>query len=105
MLYSVVVLFPVLYQIQRDKNTWPFLEPVTKDIAPDYFDIIDKPMDISVLRAKANRKEYTSIQAFTDDFNLIVQNCTKYNGSASGMSAILVCAWCSIKIMADLQWI
>lgn len=76
--------FPVLYQLQRNPNCWPFLEPVTKEIAPDYFDVISQPMDISVIRRKSVRKEYVSRQQFVDDFNLIVDNCTKYNGATSG---------------------
>ena len=74
----------VLYQLQRNANCWPFLEPVTRDIAPDYFDVIEKPMDIQEIRRKTGKKEYTSKQQFIDDFNLIVDNCTKYNGVNSG---------------------
>lgn len=74
----------VLYQLQRNGNCWPFLEPVTRDIAPDYFDVIEKPMDISELRRKSSKKLYSSKQQFIDDFNLIVDNCTKYNGETSG---------------------
>ncbi|XP_067937082.1 chromatin remodeling regulator CECR2-like [Watersipora subatra] len=73
----------ILYQLQRDSNCWPFLEPVTTDIAPDYFEIIKNPMDISVMRRKAGKKEYTSKIQFITDFDLIVENCTKYNGANS----------------------
>jgi len=41
-------------------------------------------MDISVIRAKAGRKEYKNKTQFMDDFNLIVENCVKYNGPTSG---------------------
>ena len=92
--YSNILVFhllPVLYQIQRNPNCWPFLEPVTRDIAPDYFDVIDKPMDISVIRRKSTRKEYSTKQEFVDDFNLIVENCTKYNGANSGTCWLVSC--------------
>ena len=29
---------------QSHKMSWPFLEPVTADEAPDYFEIIKEPM-------------------------------------------------------------
>lgn len=73
-----------MYLIQRNSNCWPFLEPVTKDIAPDYLDVIEKPMDISAIRKKSSKKEYFSKQQFVADFHLIVENCTKYNGVNSG---------------------
>lgn len=89
-IHTVHTCVTVLYQVQRDKNAWPFLEPVTREIAPDYFDVIDKPMDISVIRGKATRKDYSSKTQFIDDFNLIVDNCTKYNGSSSGQCPFII---------------
>jgi len=72
-------------------------------MAPDYFDIIETPMDISVLRRKSTRKEYRTKQQFVDDFNLIVTNCTKYNGADSGGFCITCSNGVVISYIQHLQ--
>ncbi|KRH94452.1 PHD finger protein BR140/LIN-49 [Pseudoloma neurophilia] len=54
-----------------------FKEPVTEDIAPSYFEIIEQPMDFSKIYKKA--PEYDSLESFFDNLKLIGENCKKYN--------------------------
>ena len=44
----------------RDKHKF-FQEPVTTDLAPDYFNIIRTPMDFSTMRKKLAAGEYKTI--------------------------------------------
>ena len=46
---------------------------------PDYLDIISQPMDFSTMRKKLESHEYTSVVAFSADFQLIYRNCMTYN--------------------------
>jgi hypothetical protein len=64
----------------------PFLLPVRKTDAPDYFDIIKQPMDLGTMSKKVQRGEYLSKTAFANDLSLIWTNCRTYNvGPASQM--------------------
>ena len=66
-----------------DKNK-VFLNPVTEDIAPGYFQMIDRPMDISTIRSNLKEKKYyTSWSMFEEDLRLIYTNCQTYNGPNS----------------------
>jgi flagellar biosynthesis GTPase FlhF len=51
--------------------------------APDYFDIIDKPMNLTWIQQKVERKEYRSLQTFFGDMDLMIDNALKYNSDAS----------------------
>lgn len=44
--------------MKRHKSVWPFLEPVNKDVVTDYFDIIEKPIDISTIEKKLSINGY-----------------------------------------------
>ncbi|XP_072320929.1 tripartite motif-containing protein 66 [Eucyclogobius newberryi] len=59
----------------------PFHEPVSP-LARHYYQIIKRPMDISVIRAKLNKsnsKCYNSPDQFVADVYLMFQNCAKFN--------------------------
>ena len=47
--------------------------------APDYYKVIKKPMDLSVMTKKLKRGEYSSKSEFQADLNLIYANCRIYN--------------------------
>ncbi|ELT88139.1 hypothetical protein CAPTEDRAFT_221184 [Capitella teleta] len=63
---------------QRDE-AWPFIKPVLRRDAPDYFDIIKKPMDFSTIRNKINRYEYSRPSDILEDARLVFRNCDQYN--------------------------
>lgn len=47
--------------------------------APDYFDIIDTPMNLTWIQQKVENSEYDSIPAFFRDCQLMITNALKYN--------------------------
>ncbi|XP_048127955.1 transcription initiation factor TFIID subunit 1 isoform X4 [Rhodamnia argentea] len=63
----------------RQEVSYLFLKPVTKKEAPDYLDIIDKPMDLSTIREKVRRMEYKNREDFRHDVWQITFNAHKYN--------------------------
>ena len=75
-------LTALLRQIRRGKDSMPFREPVdpVKLNIPRYFDIIDRPMDLSTIETKLATGAYPVVQAVVDDFNLMIDNCAKFNG-------------------------
>ncbi|EGF78745.1 hypothetical protein BATDEDRAFT_13157, partial [Batrachochytrium dendrobatidis JAM81] len=57
----------------------PFLKPVQKREAPNYFDIIKCPMDLGTMSKKLKALQYNSKEDFANDLYLIWTNCMTYN--------------------------
>ena len=61
----------------------PFFYPVLiPPQAPDYFDVVARPMDFATVRSKLARLEYAepgAVTALLDDVRLIFHNCRLYN--------------------------
>ncbi len=65
-------------------NTNPFRVVIDKNTCadfgvPDYCDVIEKPMNLTYIQNKVNKKSYESLQEFLEDVDLIVRNALKYN--------------------------
>ena len=60
-------------------HSGPFLQKVNKREAPDYYNIIKSPMDISSMQKKLKAFQYKSKKEFVDDLYLMWTNCLKYN--------------------------
>lgn len=74
--------------IKRLKDAGPFLHPVDtiKLNIPFYYNFIKRPMDLSTIERKLNVNAYEDPLQIVDDFNLMVDNCIKFNGESSGIS-------------------
>ena len=49
---------PVLSGLRKVEDGWVFEDPVTEEIAPGYFEVIDEPMDLSTVEKKLEASEY-----------------------------------------------
>jgi Bromodomain len=47
--------------------------------APDYFDVIDTPMNLTYIQRKVDDMEYSSLQSFFQDVDLMLSNALLYN--------------------------
>lgn len=54
-----------------------FLNKVSKKEAPDYFNVIKNPMDLGTMTRKLHL--YRSFDDFSEDINLIYNNCVTFN--------------------------
>ena len=70
-------LTKILNQLKKEPKAQIFLQRVTKREAPNYFDIIKKPMDLGTMSKKINL--YRDMKQFKDDLDLIWSNCLTYN--------------------------
>merc|ERR1712071_4553 len=63
-------------------TTWPFTECVdpVKDGAPDYLQIIEKPVWLNLIKDRFKKNLYGSIGEFVADMRLMFENCYRYNG-------------------------
>lgn len=74
-----LVFKTILNQIKNHAAAWPFLKPVTKEEASDYFDHIKSPMDLKTMSEKLRAKLYTTKKSFIMDARKIFNNCRVYN--------------------------
>jgi len=81
---------PFIRNLLDDSCGWVFAEPVNpKELGlPDYFDIIKKPMDLSLVKKKLEDKAYHDIGEFKADVLLVFQNAILYNGEDSEVGEI-----------------
>ncbi|XP_039516163.1 bromodomain-containing protein 1-like isoform X2 [Pimephales promelas] len=78
-----VLLKAVLDQLQEKDQAHIFAKPVSIKEVPDYMDHIIHPMDFSTMSKRIDAQGYKYLDEFEADFNLIVENCMKYNGKDS----------------------
>ena len=50
---------------------------------PEYYKVIDNPMDISTLQDKLKQGKYEFLQEMYDDLSLIWKNCKEFNVEGS----------------------
>ncbi|KAK9460033.1 Bromodomain-containing protein [Lipomyces oligophaga] len=78
----------MLRSLKRLKDAYPFLVPVDpiKLNILDYPTVVKNPMDLATMEKKLTSAEYPNVETFVADFNLIVDNCIRYNGPESKIS-------------------
>ncbi|KAL7370455.1 hypothetical protein ABVT39_001048 [Epinephelus coioides] len=74
-----ILLRALLDQLQTKDQAKIFTQPVDVNEVPDYLDHIKHPMDFSTMRQRIDAQAYNNFEQFESDFNLIVDNCMKYN--------------------------
>nr|6MF9_A Chain A, ZnKn (C2HC)+Athook+bromo domain protein, Taf250, transcription initiation factor IID [Cryptosporidium parvum Iowa II]6MF9_B Chain B, ZnKn (C2HC)+Athook+bromo domain protein, Taf250, transcription initiation factor IID [Cryptosporidium parvum Iowa II] len=57
-----------------------FWNRVSERIAPNYYNLVKRPMWLQLMINKCKKREYKSRKDFQDDLDLIVENCKIYNG-------------------------
>uniref|UniRef100_K3X9C4 Uncharacterized protein n=1 Tax=Globisporangium ultimum (strain ATCC 200006 / CBS 805.95 / DAOM BR144) TaxID=431595 RepID=K3X9C4_GLOUD len=74
-------MLQVVYRLKAEDKLELFKEPVTRSIAPTYFDVIKNPMDLSTIQKKILRNEYSRLnfRDFRDDFELMCLNAVTFN--------------------------
>ncbi|ORD94228.1 Y0777 [Enterospora canceri] len=73
-------LSKILNLLKKEQKAIPFLAKVTRKEAPNYFEVISRPMDLGTMTKKLGL--YRSMAEFKADLDLIWDNCLAYNVSA-----------------------
>lgn len=61
----------------------PFLEKPSKKMYPDYYQIINHPMDMNTIEVNIKSDRYGTLDDVVGDYRLMFSNCRKYNEEAS----------------------
>jgi len=70
----------MLKKVMADKNSFPFLAKVRRATAPDYYNIIRRPMDLGTMQRNLKTGTYYKSKAqFMEELDLIWENCLVYN--------------------------
>lgn len=78
-----VVLEKLLDQLISKDNSDIFMHPVDTNEVQDYLDIVSCPMDFSTMKKKLENDEYTDLDLFESDFDLMIKNCLAYNNKGT----------------------
>jgi len=78
-IYLNAILEYLLKELEKKDPQEIFAWPVNDIIAPGYSNMVKEPMDFSKMHRKLDNDEYSSLSEFKRDFELIVENCKKYN--------------------------
>lgn len=76
-------LLHLLNDMQNHQQSWPFIQPVSREEVADYYDVIKEPMDLSTMETKLEADNYQTPDDFVKDANLIFNNCRKYNNETT----------------------
>lgn len=71
----------ILHKLMKHDLAVPFnqpVDPISLNI-PDYFDVIQRPMDFRTIKESLKREEYQSPADFAADIHLVFDNATTYN--------------------------
>jgi hypothetical protein len=75
-------LYNLVNPIDGQPMAYYFLHPVSVycggKFPPDYLDLVKKPMDFGTITANLIEGKYQTIESFSNDCRLVVQNCQTY---------------------------
>jgi hypothetical protein len=73
------IIEKALTVLRKEPLSFEFRKPVDPVFAPDYYQVITTPMDIGTMLVRSREKDYTTLEDFHNDFQLMVSNCHQYN--------------------------
>lgn len=83
-------IFDLMWNLEFDNlgGINPFRMVIDRDNcavvgAPDYFDVIQEPMNLTWIQQKVERSEYNTLEAFFNDVKLLISNALRYNSDPS----------------------
>lgn len=77
--FDSAVLYSLLEDVIKNKNSWAFARPVSMKEAPDYHLLIKTPMDLAKIKSKLNLGDYKYNNQMMKDIEQIFVNCNLYN--------------------------
>ncbi|KAJ0170793.1 hypothetical protein K1T71_013565 [Dendrolimus kikuchii] len=60
-----------------------FMEKPSKKLYPEYYNVIDKPIDMITIEANIKNDRYNTVEEMVSDFRLMFSNCRQFNEEGS----------------------
>ncbi|VVC24131.1 Bromodomain, conserved site,Transcription initiation factor TFIID subunit 1, domain of unknown [Cinara cedri] len=76
----------ILNEMRNLPDVLPFICPVNIKKVPDYYNIVQTPMDLQTIKDGLQKNKYQNREEFLSDVNQIVENSTLYNGAKSSLT-------------------
>ncbi|CAE7725458.1 ATAD2, partial [Symbiodinium sp. KB8] len=96
-----LLLREVLGEFGRDSKLRCLSRPVDPELVPDYYEIIEHPMDLSTMRSKVDEGAYLCYADFAGDLDLILSNAKQYNSPRVARGRAIIQAAHSLRDVAD----
>lgn len=61
----------------------PFMEKPSRKDYPDYYEVIEQPMDMRTINEKIKTNAYKTVADCIADFRVMFSNCMQYNEEGS----------------------
>lgn len=90
----------ILSKITRDRRFGIFLKPVDVGEVPDYYKVIEKPMDLESMMVKIDTCQYETAKDFLSDIELICSNALEYNPARDSADRQIRHRACSLRDFA-----
>lgn len=71
--------FLIDYTIDSRQPMEPFMEKPSKKLYPDYYQIIQHPIDMNTIEKNIESDRYGTVDDIVGDYRLMFSNCRKYN--------------------------
>jgi len=102
------VIIMVHSQISQHRNGNIFHNPIKTSEAPDYYEIVKRPMDLKTIKARIREGQITSSDEFQRDVYLMFANSLMYNRPGSDIftmaEEVRLSPWsspCGAYVIAD----
>lgn len=73
----------VEFTVQGRRPMALFMEKPSKKLYPDYYDVIQHPIDMTTIEANIKNDRYGTLDDVVGDYRLMFSNCRKYNEEGS----------------------
>jgi hypothetical protein len=90
--------------VKSNRDAWPFREAVDGKAFPMYYQVIEEPIDLSIIERKIENREYEQFEEIERDFKLMVNNCETFNGPKNGYTLMSYGVWRAFK-RASLKYL
>ncbi|UKJ87820.2 hypothetical protein MACJ_000260 [Theileria orientalis] len=77
------IIAKILGTVEKEARYRPFVARVPEAIAPNYYELIQRPMWLSLLKSRVRSKDYGSVEDLVKDIFLLEINCKMYNSEHS----------------------
>ena len=69
----------ILKEIMSHRSAWPFNQPVDITKFYNYYQVIERPMDLGTMKKRLDSGQYADLDAFAADMKTIWNNCYTFN--------------------------